>query len=133
MAEEKKKGGLKGMYKGKGEKKPEPKPEAKPAAEPAKPAADAAPSAPEMPKPGAGHEAARMGMHKRHEVELRDAHGNHRDNLRKIVARQGKEIKEMQAMHEAEMAGAAAQPGTGNDPSAAGAGGQPTAPVPAGA
>src|ERR1700749_4292218 len=120
MAEEKKKaGGLKGMYKkGGGEKKPrDPKSElvAKPKAEggggPEKPGAAAA-----APSPGERHGADRAAMFKRHETELRDAHGNHRDNLRKIVERQGKEIKEMNAAHSAEMASAAAPPAEGNAP-----------------
>lgn len=97
----------------------------------AKKEGDAMPSGPSM---GDKHSEARSGMMKRHEGERKDAHGNHRDNLRKMTLRHEKEIKELMAAHEAEMAGAAAAPAEGNgapDPAAGAASAAAPAPQPA--
>lgn len=113
-------------------KKAEPKAEEKPAAAaapaPAAPAAGAEPAAPAMPNMGEAHSKARTELHKRHEGERRDFHGNQRDALRKMVARHDKEIKALQVAQEAEMAGAAAVPGEGNAAPAEGAGAASAAP-----
>lgn len=100
----------------------EPKAEAKAEGDPA---AAAAPAGPSM---GEKHSTARSEMMKRHEGERKDAHGNHRDMLRKMVMRHEKEIQALQAANEAEMASAAVPLGTGNEPAAPGAGAEPVAP-----
>jgi len=113
-------------------KKPEPKAEEKKPAAPAEPAApasaDPASAAPAAPNMGETQSKARTELHKRHEGERRDFHGNQRDALRKMVARHDKEIKALQVAHEAEMAGAAAVPGEGNAAAAEGAGAVSAAP-----
>lgn len=131
MADEPKKKSRREMMYDKGKDKPkaeEKKPEA--AAKPdggggAKPAADAAPAGPSM---GEKHSTARTELHKRHEAERKDFHGNQREALRKMVQRHDKEIKALQVAHEAEIAGAAAPMGEGNAPPADGAGAAAAAP-----
>jgi hypothetical protein len=93
------------------DKDPAAKPTAKPAdKDPAKPAGDAKPAAEEPKKPPA-HEAL-SGVHKRHETERRDHHGNVREQYRQMASRHEKELKDFHAAHLAELAaGNAPAPG----------------------
>lgn len=75
------------------------------------------------------HAEERSAMVKRHEAEIRDHHGNVRDERRKIHGRHEAEIKAMNAKHMGEMADPGAGQGMGGQ-----AGQQPsTAPVAGGA
>ena len=131
----------------KGEPKHGAKPEKKPDPEPkseAKPAGDKDPTAETSPKDAkaaapkdqtgeksaekdAGGEApkkppvheALAGMHKRHETERRDHHGNVREQYRQMASRHEKELKDFHTAHLTERAaGVAPAPGAvpGNAP-----------------
>lgn len=80
--------------------------------------ADKAAGGEEEPKKPAAHEALN-GIHKRHETERRDHHGNVREQYRTMASRHEKELKDFHAAHMAELtAGNAPAPGVvpGNAP-----------------
>lgn len=98
------------------EKKAEPKAEAKKDDKPAEGGDDKTTET----SPAAKQAEARMAMHKRHEGERKDFHGNMREQMRQMATRHNKEIVDMNAAHEGELA---ATPAAGGEPSAEPAGG----------